>query len=90
MNEAYFKHMSEGKLAITFRFVQDIDAKRIDKVFNFVRDLNENVDLSLNRIRTNLEKELNKKLKKKSKKNQTAEDEESLPGALSVRLLMIQ
>lgn len=77
MNEAYFKYpVDEGKIAISFRFVQDIsETKKIDRVFNFVRDVNENVDVSMNRIKNNLEKELTKKLKKKTKKNQPAEEE---------------
>lgn len=83
MNEAYFKHVNDGKLLIQFRFVQDVDAKRIDRVFNFARDLTENVDLTMNRIRTNLEKEFTKKLKRKSKKNQPAEEETA--SALQVR-----
>jgi hypothetical protein len=69
MNEAYFKVLeAEQKIAISFRFVQEVDTKRIDRVFNFSRDLNENVDVGLNRIRGNLEKEFVKKTKKKSKK----------------------
>lgn len=76
MNEAYFKHLvDEEKIAISFRFVQtSSDNRKVDRVFNFVRDLSENVDVSLNRIRNNLEKELTKKQKKKSKKNQEAEE----------------
>lgn len=87
MNEAYFKHMEDdGKLAISFRFVQDVDAKKIDRVFNFVRDLSENVEVTLNRIRTNLEKEFTKKQKKKSKKNQQADEEIDAASALQVRM----
>lgn len=33
MNEAYFKHLSdEGKIAISFRFVQQLEEKKIDRV----------------------------------------------------------
>lgn len=75
MNEAYFKHLEdEQKIAISFRFVQDLDAKKIDRVFNFVRDLKEDVDVGLNRIKNNLEKEFTKKTKKKSKKNQASSE----------------
>lgn len=86
MNEAYFKHLAdEGKIAISFRFIQDIsETKKIDRVFNFVRDVNENVEVSMNRIKNNLEKELTKKLKKKTKKNQPVEEE--MAEDLQVRL----
>lgn len=76
MNEAYFKHLEEEKkVSIHFRFIQDIENKKIDRVFNFVRDVDENIEVSLNRIKNNLEKELTKKMKpKRNKKNQPAEE----------------
>lgn len=79
MNEAYFKHIvDEGKIAISFRYVAEIsDQKKVDRVFNFVRDVTENVEVSLNRIKNNLEKELTKKVKRKSKKNQEQPEEDS-------------
>lgn len=78
MNEAYFKHLSdEGKIAISFRFVHEIENKKIDRVFNFVRDLNEDINVSLNRIRNNLEKEFVKKQKKK-KKDEPSSSTESI------------
>lgn len=84
MNEAYFKHVAnEGKLAISFRFVQDVDAKKIDRVFNFVRDLSEDLEVTLHRIRANLEKEFTKKHRKKSKKSQE-QAEEAVESALQV------
>lgn len=86
MNEAYFKHLAdEQKIAISFRFVQDINSKKIDRIFNFVRDLNENVDVSLCRIKNNLEKEVSKKMKKKAKKTQQPSDKE-VEEILQVRL----
>lgn len=76
MNEAYFKHLvDEQKIAISFRFVRDVDAKRVDRVFNFVRDMNEDIEVSLNRIKNNIEKELTKKSKKSKKKQQAEESE---------------
>ena len=70
MNEAYFKHLElEQKIAISFRFVQEIGNKKVDRIFNFSRDLSENIDVGLNRIKGNLEKEFVKKTKKKSKSN---------------------
>lgn len=76
MNETYFKHLEEErKISIHFRFVQEIENKKIDRVFNFVRDVDEKIEVSLNRIKNNLEKELAKKMKpKKNKKNQPAEE----------------
>lgn len=85
MNEAYFKHVSEdGKIAISFRFVQELDAKKVDRTFNFVRDLDEQIEVSMNRIRNNLEKELVKKSKKKSKKGQDPGNEPQQSDALDV------
>lgn len=93
MHEAYVKHLvDDGKIAISFRFIHDIDeTKKVDRVFNFVRDLSENVDVSLNRIKNNLEKELTKKVKQKKKKNQAAEEkpEEVLQVRLSFLLKFI-
>lgn len=86
MNEAYFKHLSaEGKIAISFRFVQEFEGRKIDRIFNFVRDLSEEINVSLNRIRNNLEKELVKKSKKKTKKNQENPGEEQKSDAFEVR-----
>lgn len=78
MNEAYFKHIvDEGKIAISFRYVQDIsEKKKFDRVFNFVRDVSESIEVSLNRIKNNLEKELTKKTRKKTKKNQPPPEED--------------
>lgn len=89
MNEVYFKHLQEEqKIAISFRFVQNVEAKKIDRIFNFVRDLSENLDVGLNRIKTNLEKEFTKKTKKiKIKKNQApTEATEENPENVQVRL----
>jgi hypothetical protein len=78
MNEAYFKILKdEQKIVISFRYAQDINTKKVDKIFNFVRELNENIEVSLNRIKNNIEKELTKKTKKKTKKNQEQVEENS-------------
>ncbi|CRK87609.1 CLUMA_CG001405, isoform A, partial [Clunio marinus] len=70
MNEVYFKHLvEEQKIAISFRFVQTINSFKIDRIFNFVRDLTENIDVSLNRIKNNVEREVTKKISKKKKKS---------------------
>ena len=87
MNEAYFKHMvDEQKIAISFRFVHELETKKIDRVFNFVRDVNESVEVSLNRIKNNLEKEFIKKQKKKPKKNQPPAEAEPAEENLQVGL----
>lgn len=89
MNEAYFKHLvDDRKIAISFRFVQDLDAKKLDRIFNFVRDIDEDVSVSMNRIKNNLEKELLKKVKKGKKKQPTV-DETELHESLQVRLKKI-
>lgn len=76
MNEAYFKHVEDqGKIAISFRFVQQMDEKKVDRTFNFVRDLDEQINVSMNRIRNNLEKELLRKTKKRPKKGQENEQQ---------------
>lgn len=86
MNEAYFKHLvDEQKIVISFRWVQDINAKKFDRIFNFVRDVNENVDVSLHRIKNNLEKELTKKIKRSKKKQEPTDGENS--ETLQVRLM---
>lgn len=80
MNEAYFKHLqTEQKIAISFRFVSEFEGKKIDRIFNFSRDIEENIDITLNRIKSNVEKEFAKKTKRKSKKNETdsAENQEN-------------
>lgn len=82
MNEAYFKHLEEDKkIVISFRFVYDngdsLNYKKIDRIFNFVRDINEKVEISMHRIKTNLEKELTKKTKKSKKRPENVESENS-------------
>lgn len=49
----------------------------VDRVFNFKRNISENVSSTLNRIKTNIEKEHDKKLKKKNKKNNKGKDAQS-------------
>jgi hypothetical protein len=82
MNLAYFKHNSvDSKILISFRYVKQVGAKKVDRNFNFARNIEENVDTTLNRIKQNLEKELMSKSKKKGKKNADAaspEDEKEI------------
>lgn len=82
MNIAYFKAIDD-RCNITFRYINK-DLK-VDRVFNFSRDLNEKVDVCLERIKTNVEKELNKKSKQavKAKKKQKSTDEIEEVGSTS-------
>lgn len=50
----------------------------VDRVFNFNRNISENVASTLNRIKTNIEKEHDKKLNKKNKKTKKGKDAQSL------------
>ncbi|XP_055616221.1 2',5'-phosphodiesterase 12 [Toxorhynchites rutilus septentrionalis] len=70
MNVAYFRQLpNEGQCEITFHLASD--RYRIDKVFNFCRNITENIDASLERMKANIEKEVKKKVNKK-KKNKSA------------------
>uniref|UniRef100_A0A8D7ZVP2 2',5'-phosphodiesterase 12 n=1 Tax=Culex pipiens TaxID=7175 RepID=A0A8D7ZVP2_CULPI len=60
MHTAYFRQLpDEEQCAISFRVASE--RYRIDKVFNFSRNVAENVDASLERMRANIEKEVRKK-----------------------------
>lgn len=71
-NIAYLRYQTnEPQFQLTFRLlVQD---SNVDRVFNFSRNLNENVDACMDRIRNNIEKEFNKKNKKKKPKKDTTD-----------------
>uniref|UniRef100_A0A182YFG9 2',5'-phosphodiesterase 12 n=2 Tax=Anopheles stephensi TaxID=30069 RepID=A0A182YFG9_ANOST len=69
MRTAYFKQLpGEEQCQISFHLL--LDQYKIDKVFNFNRSLTEPIDSSLDRIRTNVEKEFQKKNKRKKVKKQ--------------------
>lgn len=91
MNQVYFNYNREekpDKLMISLRFQKQIsETKKLDKNFNFVRNLNEKVDITLNRIKNNVEKEINSKSKKKIKKSTNPGEE--LDKNPEVRLLKI-
>lgn len=74
MNTAYFRWQDdEGVVDITFLYVCEQPA--IHKVFNFKRKIDELVTTSLNRMKTNVEKEISKKSKvKKAKPNKKVSD----------------
>lgn len=78
MNQVYFKHNVEDqadKMIISLRFQKQIsDTKKLDKNFNFIRSLNEQISTTLNRIKCNVEKEIKNKSKKKGKKDIQAEN----------------
>lgn len=86
MNQVYFKHdTKEAKMLISFRYVKQVTGtKKLDRNFNFVRGIKESVDVALNRIKCNLEKELKVKGKKKNKKNATETQEIQEPEDLQV------
>ncbi|KFB39652.1 AGAP009079-PA-like protein [Anopheles sinensis] len=75
MRTAYFKHLPDDEQCqISFHLVNE--QLRVDKVFNFNRNLTEQIDSSIERIRANVEKECGKKNKRKNKtKKLTAADQ---------------
>uniref|UniRef100_A0A1Q3F6I5 2',5'-phosphodiesterase 12 n=1 Tax=Culex tarsalis TaxID=7177 RepID=A0A1Q3F6I5_CULTA len=83
MQTAYFRQLpEEEQCAISFRVASE--RYRIDKVFNFSRNVTECVDASLERMRANIEKEVKKRgvgKKKKAKVAGPAEEQqgEALP-----------
>lgn len=89
MNNAYFRYSEEeNQLSINFRY-QNPEFK-IDRDFNFCRNPSENIDLCLERMKNNLEKEFSKKSKKKNNKKKDANDlllVVPTPPQISVKLL---
>ncbi|XP_053677994.1 2',5'-phosphodiesterase 12 [Anopheles nili] len=72
MKTAYFKHVAgDEQCQISFHLI--IEKFKIDKVFNFNRSLTESIDNSLERIRSNVEKEFSKKLNRKKKVKKPSE-----------------
>ena len=73
MNQVYFNYNGEekaDKIMISLRFQKQInETKKLDKNFNFVRNVNEKVEITLNRIKNNVEREINSKSKRKVKKS---------------------
>lgn len=81
MDKVYFRHdPSSEDLHISFRYANP--ELNIDKEFNFCRKIDEKLEVTLNRIRGNIEKEFNKKLRK-GKKKSSAQVQESLPENLT-------
>lgn len=67
MNIAYFRWQeSDGVIDITFQL--NIDVPTVNKSFNFKRPVSELVDITLNRMKTNVDKEIQKRSKVKSVK----------------------
>lgn len=63
MNTVYFRHQyAEKQFQINFRYTNR--GFGIDRTFNFVRNEDEKIDICLERIRTNLQKEFSKKVRK--------------------------
>lgn len=79
MDQAYFKHNThDDKMIISFRVQKQIsETKTLDKNFNFIRSISEQISVTINRIKNNVEKEIKSKSKKKSKKDIQALSDES-------------
>lgn len=70
MAVAYIRrHGNASNIEIVFRY--NNPQIGIDRVFNFQRNITETISSSLNRIKTNVDKEFSKNLKKKSKKSRS-------------------
>ncbi|XP_055540860.1 2',5'-phosphodiesterase 12 [Wyeomyia smithii] len=66
MHVAYFRQLpNEEQCAITFHLASE--RYKINRVFNFFRDVTENIDASTERIKANIEKETKKRMNKKKK-----------------------
>ncbi|XP_058824214.1 2',5'-phosphodiesterase 12-like [Topomyia yanbarensis] len=75
MNIAYFRQLpNEEQCSISFHLVNE--RYKINKVFNFCRNVTENIDASAERMRANIEKELKKRTNKKRKANVGTASEE--------------
>lgn len=89
MNQVYFNYNVEekaDKMMISLRFQKQLsETKKLDKNFNFVRNVNEKIEITLNRIKNNVEREINSKSKKKVKKS--ANPDEELEKNQEVRLI---
>lgn len=67
MNTIYFRHQNDEKqFLVNFRYINQ--GFGIDRVFNLMRSESEKIDVCLDRIRTNVEKEFGKKMRKQKKK----------------------
>uniref|UniRef100_A0A182N0M5 2',5'-phosphodiesterase 12 n=1 Tax=Anopheles dirus TaxID=7168 RepID=A0A182N0M5_9DIPT len=80
MRTAYFKQLpGEEQCQISFHLL--LEPLKIDKVFNFNRSLTEPLDSSLERIRANVEKELQKRNKRKKVKKAAQSTEAAVEDA---------
>lgn len=84
MNTVYFRWQeSEDVVDITFQF--NIEAPPVNKAFNFKRPVEELVDTTLNRMKTNVDKEISKRSKvKKVKPKKSGQPADSQPGEIIV------
>ncbi|CAH0546185.1 unnamed protein product [Brassicogethes aeneus] len=70
MENAYFREIKDkDQFQLTFQYV-NTDLK-VDRQFNFCRNLNEKVESLLNRVTTNVEKVVNKKNKKRKTESES-------------------
>ncbi|KAH8281902.1 hypothetical protein KR054_003969 [Drosophila jambulina] len=82
MDKVYMRNAAKSKeLNIVFRYVNE--NLRIDREFNFNRQMDEQIEVILTRIKGNVQKVMDKKGKKKGKSNEPVEVESS---EISVKL----
>lgn len=71
MDKVYFRHReNDSSVDISFRYANSV--YKIDRVFNFRRNISEQVEVFTERMRTNIEKEFGKRNKKQKKKPEEA------------------
>uniref|UniRef100_A0A7G3AIK4 2',5'-phosphodiesterase 12 n=1 Tax=Lutzomyia longipalpis TaxID=7200 RepID=A0A7G3AIK4_LUTLO len=87
MDKVYFRHgENDPSVDISFRYANS--EYKIDRVFNFRRNVSELVEVFTDRMRTNIEKEFGKRNKKQKKKSDDSGDAvtHSKPPEISVQL----
>ncbi|GAB0096025.1 2',5'-phosphodiesterase 12 [Sergentomyia squamirostris] len=92
MEKVYFRHTeNDPQVDISFRYA-NLEYK-IDRVFNFRRNLSENVQCFTDRMKTNIEKEFNKRNKSKKKPKlaeSTKQEPRPAPPEITVQLFSRQ
>jgi hypothetical protein len=76
-NIAYFKQLPNDDQTVHITFRLKNNEYQVDRIFNFSRKLDESIDVSIERIKTNVEKEFNKKLNKLKKSKKKVENVEA-------------
>ncbi|XP_058443291.1 2',5'-phosphodiesterase 12 [Malaya genurostris] len=74
MNVAYFRQLpNEEQCSISFHLINE--KYKINKIFNFCRNVTENIDASADRMRANIEKEVKKRTNRKKKPQKVTTEE---------------